>query len=79
MWIGQLYPITFYRIVFTLFYFIFWSGWVGVSFWCGVSLCVPFTYSLIKFYFMIIAVTIITVFMAILFILNHMTRLFITK
>ena len=44
-------------------------------FWCWVSLCVPFAYSLIELYFIMIVVTIIGIFMAIIFILNCMSRL----
>ena len=50
--------------------------------WCWVSLCAPFTISLIEFYFIMIftmiVVTIIWILMAILFILNYTIRLSVT-
>ena len=52
-------------------------------FWCWVSFCAPFTISLIEFYFIMIfimiVVTIIGIFEAILFILNYTFRLSVTK
>ena len=53
-------PITVYRTVF----------WV-----CLVLVLIPFTKSLIEFYFIIIVVSIIGVFITILFILNYMFRI----
>ena len=51
--------------------------------WCLVSLCAPFTISLIELYFIMIfimrVVTIIGIFMAIVIILNCMFRLIVTK
>ena len=55
----------------------------GVLFWCCVSLCAPSTISLLEFYFIMIfimiVVTIIEIFMAILFILNYTFWLSVTK
>ena len=47
-------------------------------FWHWVSWCVPFTNSLIEFYFIMMVVIIIVIFMAILFILNYTFRLFVS-
>ena len=44
-------------------------------FWCWVSLFVPFINSLIDFYFIMTIVSIIGIFMAILFLLNYMFKL----
>ena len=61
---GQQHPITVYRTV-------FW----GALFWSWVSQCAPFTISLIEFYFIMIfimiLVTIIGIFMTILYFLNY--------
>ena len=46
-----------------------------VLFRCWMSLCVPFINSLIKFYSVVIVVTIIGIFTAIIFILNYTFRL----
>ena len=48
---------------------------VCALFWCWVSLCVPYTNSLMKFYFIMIVVIIIEIVIAILFILNYTFRL----
>ena len=52
-------------------------------FWCGVSLGAPYTVSLIEFYFfmifIMIVVTVIGIFMVILYILNYTFRLSLTK
>ena len=66
--IGQLHPITVYKTVF-----------VCALFWCWVSSCIPFTNSLIEFYFIKIIGTVIGIFMAIIFILNLTLRLSMTK
>ena len=48
-------------------------------FWCWVSLCVPFTHSLLECSFIMMVATIIGIFMAILFILNYTLRLSVTS
>ena len=52
---------------------------VPALFCCWVSLCIPFTRSLIEFYFIMIVVTIIDIFIAIIVILNYTLRLSVTK
>ena len=55
------------------------TGFGFALFWCWVSLCVPFTISLLEFYFVMIFImivmTIVGIFMANLFILNGTFRL----
>ena len=63
--ISQLHPITVFRTAFGVF----------ALFRCWGSLCVPVTNSLIEFYFIRIAITIIWIFMAIIFILICTFRL----
>ena len=65
--IGQLHPITVYRAVLG-----------GMCCSGAVSICVPFTISLIEFCFIRTVVTIIGILMAILFILNYTFRLSVT-
>ena len=70
--IGQLHPITVYRIV------------LGCAlFWCWVSLCAPFTLSLIDLYFVmifiVIIVTIIAIFIANILIFNYTFRFSVSK
>ena len=48
-------------------------------FWCWVSICVPFTNSLIQCYFIMIVATIIGICMAILFILNYIFELSVAR
>ena len=62
--LGRLHHIIFYRTV------------LGCAlFWCWVSLCVPFTNSLIQVYFITIVVIIIGIFIDNLFVMNYMFRL----
>ena len=65
---GQFRPITVCR-----------SGFWFCAVRCWVSLCVPFTNSLIGCYFITMAATIIGIFMAILFILNYAFGLAVTR
>ena len=71
MCMGQLHPIPVYRAVFAC-----------ELFWCRVSLCAPFTISLVECYFIIIfiieVVNIFGIGMAMLFILDYTFRLSVT-